>query len=31
MIAVNAQLGYRVSDYFQSWEHDVAAALAVAG
>jgi GNAT superfamily N-acetyltransferase/RimJ/RimL family protein N-acetyltransferase len=31
MIAVNEQLGYRVTDYFQAWEHDVAAVLAVAG
>jgi GNAT superfamily N-acetyltransferase/RimJ/RimL family protein N-acetyltransferase len=30
MIAVNEQLGYRVSDYFQFWEHDVAAAGALA-
>jgi RimJ/RimL family protein N-acetyltransferase len=29
MIAVNEQLGYRVSDYFQFWEHDVAAASAL--
>ena len=26
MIAVNEQLGFRVSDYFQFWEHDVSAA-----
>ncbi len=26
MIAVNEQLGYRVTDYFQSWEHGVEAA-----
>jgi GNAT superfamily N-acetyltransferase len=31
MIAVNEQLGYRVTDSFQSWEHDVAAAQAVGG
>jgi GNAT superfamily N-acetyltransferase len=30
MIAVNEQLGYRVSDYFQFWEHDVDAASALA-
>jgi hypothetical protein len=30
MIAVNEQLGCRVSDYFQFWEHDVAAAGALA-
>jgi GNAT superfamily N-acetyltransferase len=30
MIAVNELLGYRVSDYFRSWEHDVAAASALA-
>jgi len=29
MIAVNDQLGFRVSDYFQLWEHDVAAASAL--
>jgi GNAT superfamily N-acetyltransferase len=29
MIAVNEQLGYRVSDYFQFWEHDVDAASAL--
>ncbi len=29
MIAVNDRLGYRVSDYFQSWEHTVARASAL--
>jgi GNAT superfamily N-acetyltransferase len=31
MIGVNAQLGYQVTDHFQSWEHDVAAARALSG
>jgi RimJ/RimL family protein N-acetyltransferase len=30
MVAVNAELGYRVSDYFQSFELDVAAARELA-
>jgi GNAT superfamily N-acetyltransferase len=30
MIAVNDQLGYRVTDHFQMWEHEVAAARAIA-
>jgi GNAT superfamily N-acetyltransferase len=31
MIAINEQLGYRVTSYIQSWEHDVAKACALAG
>jgi GNAT superfamily N-acetyltransferase len=31
MIAVNERLGFRVSDYFQFWEHDVAAASTLGG
>lgn len=30
MIAVNEQLGYQVTDYFQSWEHDIEAAAKLA-
>jgi GNAT superfamily N-acetyltransferase len=31
MVAVNEQLGYQVTDYFQAWEHDVAVACAAVG
>lgn len=30
MVAVNTQLGYHVTDYFQSWEHEIASARALA-
>lgn len=30
MVAVNEQLGFRVTDYFQSWVHEVSAARALA-
>jgi GNAT superfamily N-acetyltransferase len=30
MIAINERLGYQVTDYIQSWEHDVAKACALA-
>jgi GNAT superfamily N-acetyltransferase len=31
MIGVNEQLGYQVTDYFQSWQHDVGAAASADG
>lgn len=30
MVAINERLGYQVSDYFQFWEHDIAAACGLA-
>jgi GNAT superfamily N-acetyltransferase len=30
MVAINDRLGYRVSDYFQFWEHDIKAASGLA-
>jgi RimJ/RimL family protein N-acetyltransferase len=31
MVAVNARLGYEITDRFQSWEHDVGATRALSG